>query len=106
MVVLFQSARSSVFEATYFGISFMRRVNAASPPSRVGQKAAQIWYVVRPMSRASAPKRSSMLYRSSSSSWTRRAQALRPSRCSSKPGASMTPSTVTKDVAISRIRAA
>ena len=43
MVVLFQSARSIVFETTYFGISFMRRDSHWSPPSAVGQNAAQIW---------------------------------------------------------------
>ena len=108
MVVLLQSARSSVFETTYFGISFMRRVQlgivAASP---VGQNAAQIWYVIAAdQERIGAATRSSMLHRSVLLVLDAQGPGVAPVPVLVEAGPSMTPSTVTKDVAISRMRAA
>ena len=54
IVELFQSARFSVFETTYFGTLFMRSTISRSPPPAVGQNAAQICHVRRPSSKASA----------------------------------------------------
>ena len=54
IVVLFQSARVSVFETTYFGMPFIFPTISGSPPA-VGQNAAQICHVRRPRRSASAP---------------------------------------------------
>ena len=54
IVELFQSARLSVFETTYFGMLFIFAVISTSPPLAVGQNAAQICQVRRPSRKASA----------------------------------------------------
>ena len=52
--MLFQSARFSVLDTTYFGTEFIFSVISTSPPLAVGQNAAQICHVRRPSRSASA----------------------------------------------------
>src|SRR4029078_10342476 len=88
-------------ETTYFGISLTHQPNEGSSAID-GQKAAQIWYVIRPRRIASASKSCWRLKSCISGSVPRSAHWLRPLRCSSDPGASINPSMVRNSVTISR----
>src|SRR5262245_56423315 len=103
IVVFAQSVDCSDLETTNFGRALMCSPMCEAGPGAVGQYAAQTLKVVRPNSSASAPVIWRPLNAPSASSSARIAQPLRPERCSSNPGASMTPLRVMNSTTIRRM---
>src|ERR1700749_4942990 len=100
MVVLFQSAEVSVFDATYFGRALRGAAIGSSGSVTRGQCAAKISYVLRPSRNASASAKNSLTAAPKSSSQKANDQppCSKPPEGSSvgPPGACITPSRVRK----------